>query len=156
MTYYKDRRPIGGEPILIVADRAGNIVNRNPSKDELKGLKGVPREYYKIKRKRQSYTIEELLNELRRFEKEHRRSPTEEDFRNNPEYPYFTTYVKIFGSWFNSLKLAELNIDIMGPQSNTYRGRQAEIEVIDHFKRQSVDLSGENHNSHCDGICILR
>lgn len=126
MTHYKDRRLIGGKPILVVIDRTGYIVNRNPSKDELKCLKEVPREYYKIKRKRQSYTGEELLNELRRFEKEHRRSPTEDDFRNNPEYPHFSTYVKMFGSWFNSLKLAELNIDIMGLQSNAYRGHQAE------------------------------
>lgn len=33
------------------------------------------------------------------------------------------------------------------------KARYAEIKVINHFKQHPIDLSGENHNSPCDGIC---
>lgn len=48
---------------------------------------------------------------------------------------------------------AGLNIDITGKQCDSYRGRQAEIKVLNHFKQYPTDLAGENSNSHCDGIC---
>jgi hypothetical protein len=100
-----------------------------------------------------NYTDEELLNELIRFEKEYGRPPTEADFRKNPEYPSYITCKRRFGSWIDALKLAGLDIDLMGPQGNSYRGRQAEIMVLNHFKQHPIDLAGENPNSTCDGIC---
>ena len=100
-----------------------------------------------------NYTDEELLNELIRFEKEYGRSPTEADFRNNPEYPSYVTFQRMFGSWIGALKLAGLDIDLMGHQGNSYRGRQAEIMVLNHFKQHPIDLAGKNPNSTCDGIC---
>ena len=39
MTYYKSKRPIDGKrPIWVIVDETGKIVNRNPTKDELKGV----------------------------------------------------------------------------------------------------------------------
>ena len=38
MTYYKSWRLIDGKPRLVIVDETGNIVNRNPTEDELKGL----------------------------------------------------------------------------------------------------------------------
>ena len=128
MKYYKARKipGIGERPRWIVEDENGNIVNKNPTKEELKGLKTFPKENYKRKR-RKCYTDEELLDYLRQFDKENGRPPTERDFINNPEYPGTSTYQRMFGSWINSLIKAGLNIDLMGPQGKSYRGRQAEI-----------------------------
>jgi hypothetical protein len=42
--YYKSKRPVDGKlPIWVIVDETGNIVNRNPSKEELKGLDKEPR-----------------------------------------------------------------------------------------------------------------
>lgn len=38
MTYYKSYRIIDGKPRWIIVDETGKIINRSPSKDELKGL----------------------------------------------------------------------------------------------------------------------
>lgn len=140
-----------GKAKWVVVDETGKIVNMNPSKDELDGLEREPyiTDYHQPKK----YTDEELLNELIRFKKEHGRSPIKEDFKNNPEYPSYVTYQRRFGSWYNALKIAGLDIDLMGPQGNSYRGRQTEITVLNHFKQHPIDLAGENQNSTYDGIC---
>lgn len=97
-------------------------------------------------------TTEDLLNELRRFEKEYGRPPTEKDFSNNPEYPNYQTYIKRFGGWIIALIKAGLNIDLMGCQGNTHRGRQAEVDTLAYLENKPIDLSGENWHSYCDGI----
>lgn len=112
----------------------------------------IKRNIYERKRE-EKYTDEELLDYLTLFEKENGRPPTIEDFINNHKYPGQSTYKRRFGRWINALKLAGLCIDLMGPQGNNYRARLAEIKVINHFKRHSIDLAGENRNSPCDGIC---
>jgi len=210
---YKSYRIIDGKPRWVIVDETGNIVNRNPNKDELKGLK---KEIYQITKRQQytdnelldylrqfkkeerrvptfedfinnpgypgsvtyqrrfgswnaglilsglgireidktcTYTDEELLDHLIRFEKENGRVPIEKDFKNNPIYPGLSTYIRRFGSWLNSLKLAGLDINLMGQQGCKYRGRQAEIVVLNHFKNKPIDLAGENQNSPWDGIC---
>ena len=39
MTYYKSKRPVDGKPpIWVIVNENGKIINKNPSKDELKGL----------------------------------------------------------------------------------------------------------------------
>lgn len=153
MTYYKSKRPVDGKPpIWVIVDATGKIVNNNPSKEELKGLEKEPRKPFDTK-KYKKYTDEELLYYPIQFYEEYGRVPTTMDFKNNPGYPDFSTYHKRFGSWIRSLKLAGLDIDLMGKQGGTYRGRLAEIKVIDHFRQHPIDLSGENHNSPCDGIC---
>lgn len=104
-----------------------------------------------------SYTNEELLNELRRFEKENGRSPIMEDLNNNSKYPSKGIYQDRFGSWQNALKLVGLDVDTMvknGIIENEYqKGRFAEIIVRDHFKHHPIDLAGENKTSPYDGIC---
>lgn len=150
---YKSYRIIDGKPRWVIVDETGKVINRIPSKEELKDLEEEPRNVQDT-RKYKTYTDEELLDYLMRFERENERVPTTTDFANNhSEYPSFMTYVRRFGSWLNSLKLAGLDIDLMGQQYTRYKGRQAEIMVINHFKKNPVDLSGENCHSPCDGIC---
>jgi hypothetical protein len=148
MIYYKSWRYIDGKPKWVVVDKYGKTTNKNPGKKELKDL-----EIERRANRRQLYSDKELLERLIQFARKYGKAPTEDDFRNYPEYPNFSTYVRRFGSWFDSLKLAGLDIDLMGPQGNHYRGRQVEIEVTKHFEHYPIDLAGKNHNSHCDGIC---
>lgn len=153
MIEYTSIRLVDGKLRKVIVDETGKIINRNPSKEELKGLEKEQR-YDRDTRKYRKYTDEELLNELRFFKKEEGRIPTSrKDFNNNPGYPSFGTYIGHFGSWSNALKKAGLDIDLMGCQGNKYKGRQAEIIVLNHFKNHPVDLAGENQNSYCDGIC---
>lgn len=207
---YKAYRIINGKPRWVIVDENGDIVNRNSSKCELKGLDKFPE-----KDGRYKYTDQELLDYLRHFEKENGRVPLAIDFLNNPEYPHSNTFMKRFGSWNDALKFAELDtngytdeelldyldrfyyenervpvaIDFINnpeyPNCGTYqyrfgswsnalklvgldvdtmvkqgivvttnqKARLAEIMIRDHFKKNPVDLSGQNQNSPCDGIC---
>mgnify|MGYP003394395086 CR=1 FL=1 len=103
------------------------------------------------------YTDKELLEFLRKFERENGRPPIEEDFVRNYEYPNFQTYIKRFGSWKNALKLVCLDTDSMVKkgilETNQQKARLAEIFVLEHFVEKAVDLSGENSQSPYDGIC---
>jgi hypothetical protein len=56
ITNYKSKRSIDGKrPIWVIVDEIGKIVNRNPSKDELKGIKNEPRKPYDTKAKHPEY-----------------------------------------------------------------------------------------------------
>lgn len=90
---YKSHRIVG----WMIVDENGKIVNRNPSKEELKGLE-------EEKYKRKKYTYEELSSYLRQFYEEYGRIPSARDFKNNPEYPDYHTYQKRFGSWNKALE----------------------------------------------------
>lgn len=110
-----------------------------------------------IRKREKIYADEELLNELKRFEREERRVPTRRDLLHNICYPSFGTYIDRFGSWNNTLKLVGMDLDtrvMQGHLDTTQeKGRHAEIKVINHFIGHPVDLAGENRSSPCDGIC---
>jgi hypothetical protein len=150
MKYYKSYRIVDGKPRWIIIDENGKIVNRNPSKDELKLVKNKDR-----RNERKDYN-EELLDYLRQFCEENGRPPIAEDFTNSP-YPSRETYRRRFGSWSNALKLVGLDVESIVKKgvlvTNLQKGRFGEIIVRDHFKGHPVDLAGENNRSPCDGIC---
>ena len=68
----------------------------------------------KIKGKR--ITDEELLNELKRFEKEFGRVPTQKDFENREGYPNRKTFANHFGSFNNALRLAGITPNNLSPK----------------------------------------
>lgn len=101
---------------------------------------------------------EELLMYLIKFYEENGRSPTELDFNKNPKYPGNRVYMNRFGSWQKALKIIGLDINSMvirgTIETADQKGRLGEIFVLDHFEEiGSIDLSGENMRSPCDGIC---
>lgn len=99
--------------------------------------------------RKQIYTRQNLIEEMQRFEKENRRRPTEKDFSNNPNYPNRQTIINQFGSWNAAKILSGFNID-----DTKTRGRYGEIQTINEFKVEgAIDLSGQDRNSICDGIC---
>ncbi len=104
-----------------------------------------------IRKKDKKYSIEQLINILQEWLKENGRIPQLRDFVNNPNYPSFAIYQKEFGSWNNALIEAGIEINEDLP---TVRGRYGEIQTISEFKTKgAIDLSGQNRNSTCDGIC---
>ncbi len=165
MTYYTSIRSIDSnkrttKAVLrkVIVDENGKIVNRNPSKEELKGLqieqydkRCEPKEY------NPKYTDKELLDYLKVFYEEYGRVPVKRDFNNNPRYPNFATYQTRFRSWSNALKLVGFDVESMVKkgviETPLQKARLTEIMVLNHFKQHPVDLAGENCNSHCDGIC---
>ncbi len=211
---YASVRLIDGKPRKVIVDKNGDIINKNPSKEELENLKEEPykkytkyddREYL-LKCLRQFYeetgkvptqrdfigdpryssfevyrsrfgswnnalklsglyinrfadiTNEELLEYLKWFYKENGRSPAENDFNKDHRYPGYRVYFTRFGSWNKALKLAGLDVDSMIKKgvmlyNEYYKSRWFEIQVKNLFPDGSIDLSGENQNSFCDGIC---
>lgn len=103
--YYRSYRYIDGKSRWVIVDENGKIVNKNPSKEELKDLKEGP---YKrggsMHRPRRYYTYKKLLTYFDRFYEENRRVPVCNDFDNNPIYPSSGTCKKVFGSWNNAIR----------------------------------------------------
>lgn len=150
--YYKSYRIIDGKSRWVIVDETGKIVNRYPSKDELKGLK---KEKYIRNTK---YADLELLDILRQFYVENGRPPVVMDFNiGDLRYPGAITYRRHFGSWSNALKLVGLDVESMVKKgvliTEQQKARFAEMIVRDHFKKNPIDLAGENCRSPCDGIC---
>lgn len=106
---YKSYRFVDGKARWIIVDENENIVNRNPSKDELKGIKRFPEKDGRSNSRNKNYTDEELLNYLKQFYEENGRVPIHIDFNANPNYPSFSNYFKYFGSWNRSIELAGLS-----------------------------------------------
>jgi hypothetical protein len=92
-------RLIHGKRRRVITDDNGNIINMNPSKEELKGLEEEP---YKIERK--GYTKKQLLGFIRQFYEENGRIPVTRDFSNSPKYPSSRTYHNVFGGWNNAIR----------------------------------------------------
>lgn len=88
--YFMSTRIIDGKPREVIVDENGKVVNRDPTKEELKGLKT---EHNKVKR--QKYTRHQLSEFLRKFKREEERVL---DFNNNPKYPSFSVYIREFGT----------------------------------------------------------
>lgn len=95
MTSYKDSRLIGSKPKWVTTDENGNIININPSKDELKKLEIA-------KYKRIFYSDKELIEALKRFYEEKGRVPIENDFNNDLSYPCARIYSDRIG-WNNAI-----------------------------------------------------
>lgn len=104
---YVSNRIIDGKIRRVIVNETGKIINKNPSKDELKDLK---QELYKDKRDK--YTDQELLDYPRQFYEKYGRSPTIRDFDNNPDYPSSKTCQNRFGNWNDTLKFAGLCANI--------------------------------------------
>lgn len=155
MTEYTSKRYIDKKIRQVIVNENGKIINKRPSKDELKGLK---EEKYKMHRNSlPQYTDEELLDYSRQFYEKYGKTPAYRDFINNPYYPGVMTYVRRFGSWENTLKLVKMDIDTRVTQehlkTNKEKGRYTELMVRQMFNNKGTDLSGEKCDSHIDGIC---
>lgn len=56
---------------------------------------------------------EELLLELLiYFERTEGRVPEQLDFNNSPKYPSYSTYIRMFGTWNNAIKMAGLQVNV--------------------------------------------
>lgn len=156
MTEYTSKRYIDGKVRHVIVDETGNIVNKNPGKDELKGLEKEPR-FFRDTVNSKIYTDDELLDYIRQFYEENGRPPSQNDFANNPAYPSYSTYFRRLGNWSNILKIVGMDLDTRVMQgclkTEIEKSRYAEIKVINHFKQHSIDMAGENRNNPCDGIC---
>jgi hypothetical protein len=96
-------RRIDGNNKTVIVDICGEMINRNPTKEELRGLKRhlTTKEILKLpeEEKRQH-----LLEFLRYFNMKNESVPGQLEFNNNQRYPSFMTYVKCFGSWNNAIR----------------------------------------------------
>ncbi|MBA3914891.1 MAG: hypothetical protein H0X25_13800, partial [Acidobacteriales bacterium] len=56
----------------------------------------------------QKYNDQFLLSELKRFERENKRSPMAKDFKGNPDWPDPLTFIRYFGGWSRAIEAAGL------------------------------------------------
>jgi hypothetical protein len=96
---YKDNRIVNGKLRCVTVDICREIINLNPSREELKILKLYPSKIERDKDK------DMLLELLRYFIRKEKRSPICEDFIGNPKYPSYKTIEKVFGTWNKALEV---------------------------------------------------
>ena len=111
MTEYRSYRIVDERSRWVVVHENGNIINKNPDKEELGNL-----EVYE-KKPNERYTDRQLLNYLKKYYEEIGRIPTSRDLINNLKYPGTTTFLKRFGSWNNDamiVKLDHINLEFHG------------------------------------------
>ena len=102
---FTSTRIIDGKPRKVIIDENENIVNRNPSKEELKGIEKFP----EISRHRSRYTKGQIIEIIRKFERENGRPPTSADFDDNLRYyPSSWSVRNLFGSWNDAMRMAGL------------------------------------------------
>lgn len=100
---YTSVRVIDRKLRKVIVDKNENIINKNPSKEELRGLEKAP--YTKKERR---YTEEELLEHLRQFYDDNGRVPVCNDFDSSHKYPSHKNYAACFGSWDKAIDIAGL------------------------------------------------
>lgn len=92
----------------VIVDIVGDIINENPTEEEIKGLIKYPDIKSKdIKRLSEKEMKEYLLEFLRYFYYIEGRIPLTVDFNGNPKYPNYTIYYNTFGSWNNAIRDAD-------------------------------------------------
>lgn len=127
MKRYKSYRIIDGKPKWVILDDNMNIVDKDPSKAELKYI--TPELY-----KKETYSEGYLLGLLMHFNKNEGRPPRMEDFTNNPKYPSFHTYQNIFGGWNNAIAKAGL-LTNQRSKKETY-SEEYLLERLAHFNNK--------------------
>ena len=147
MITYKRHTIVDGKLGWIVVDGNEIVINKYPSKDELKDLQTEPY-FTNMKNRGKKYTDDELLNYPKIFYEKNGRVPFQKDFSNSSEYPDYQNYTRRFGSWNNALKLAGLDLDAMIKRErleaisrNCVQSENMTGNVLDN---KSIDLSGEN------------
>lgn len=106
---YTSVRIADGKPRRVIVDDNGNIINNNPTKEELKCLDKFPEKDGRSKpRPGICYTKNAIIGFIRQFYEENGRVPAEDDFNNDPRYPTSKTVRKYFGSRDNAIRSAEL------------------------------------------------
>ena len=96
---YMANRIVNGMPKLIIVDMCGDVINDNPTDEELRNVKHLPSK---------RYNKHLLLEHLRYFNEKEGRPPIENDFKKDPKYPSSMTYHRVFGSWKSAIDSAEL------------------------------------------------
>lgn len=93
---------------------------------------------------KKTYSDQQLLKYLLKFDEKEGRIPEARDFVNNPEYPGFYTYMYRFGSWNNAIQMAGLNI-------NSFR-KITDNELLEYLKRfyRENNQYPTSRNFNCD------
>lgn len=132
---FKSIRIIDGKLRNVIVDICGEIIDKNPIKKDLIGLKKESDIRTTKNGRRMLSEIEQkeyLLEFLRYFYEKEGRSPKAEDFTNNPKYPSFSIYQKVFGGWTNALLAAGLD----NTRDKKYN-REELIEKIQQWEREN-------------------
>lgn len=143
-------RWIDGKQKKVIVDMCGDIINRDPTKEDLKCIRPELSKSEIVNDK------DLLLEFLRYFNKKEGRPPKRRDLDNNPKYPSDSTYLRRFGGLEKAKKLIGQDLDsivMKGILENTnQKARLAEIFVLQHDE-SFIDLAGDNRTSSIDGIC---
>lgn len=149
------RRRVDGKNNKVIVDICGEIINRNPTKEELKDLKP------EISRRQLDKLSEEdkkkyLLEFLRYFNETEGMVPEERNFNNNPKYPSYATYIKFFESWNNAIIEAGLPTNWGGNKGDLYTKEELLMYLIKFFykERKVPKIEDFTNNSKYPGFAI--
>lgn len=108
---YKTKRIVNGNPKWVIVDEVGKVINKNPTREEIKDIKIWFSPSKGSIGNKKKYTKEYLIECLWESCIENERLPKIDDFTNNPKLPSYITFIRYFGSWNNALKEAGLDLN---------------------------------------------
>lgn len=125
---FKSVRIKNGKQKHVIVDICGNIINDNPTEEELIDLKQYVRFRERdIIRWPDANRREYLLEFMKQFYRNEGIIPNTRDFQNNPKYPSIDTYIKLFRKWNNAIKEAGLVPHHAGRQTGIYTYTDEEL-----------------------------
>ena len=130
-TKFTSIRLIDGKQKKVIVDFCGDVINRNPTKDELRGIEKYlsVRDILKLPEEKKKKYLLEFLNHF--YEKEGI-SPKVQDFADNPKYPSDSTYQRVFGSWNSAIEMAGLPKNWGGNKGRVYTNEEL-LEFLRQF-----------------------
>ena len=125
---FKSVRIENGIQKFKIVDICGEIINDNPTEEELIDLKQYVRFRERdIIRWPDANRREYLLEFMKQFYRNEGIIPNTRDFQNNPKYPSIDTYIKLFRKWNNAIKEAGLVPHHAGRQTCIYTYTDEEL-----------------------------
>ena len=101
---FKSVRIVDGKQKSVIVNICGEIINNNPTKEDLKNVKPEISRRQLTGQELREY----LLEYLRYFYYKEGRVPITSDFYKNPKYPSWVLYRNVFKSWNNAIREAGL------------------------------------------------
>lgn len=134
---FRDLRQIDNVWKKVIVNICGCIIKDNPTNDELKEIKPYPgRSWTNIRELLEEEQKKYLLEFIRYFYYKEERIPVQNDFNDNPKYPNYKVYEKVFCSWNKALTEAGL--------STQHGGRKKDLRTNEQLLEYPIKFFEEN------------
>lgn len=140
---------VDGKPRKVIIDICGDVIDNDPTDEELKQIKKYPgngsRDIFKLQEKERKIY---LLEFIRQFNIKEGRVPEQMDFNKNPKYPHFHIYQNVFGSWNNVIRTAGLKPNWGGKNAKICTDEELLMYLIQFYEENGMSPTQKDFNKN--------